>query len=320
MHTTNNVPQSRCTAFLIYGGVSEMGRWSERRWRHAEGLHVSLFSPHKQAVARTRCRHTPTHRSLTQTDAGTHHPHRARPPAATVLMPHTGISTFPSAVPLRRATHNYPTETQLTGKSAEFDRTQLRILGNELPHVGWLHLGGPYVGMNMHVNLSHRQQAASRMPKVSSVRSEALALCWALGGCAAVFRRRGLTGNHADAGVLGALVEDNIDWKAGLLGVFWFSPATNSVISQVNCIYCIILTRTSLLYANLIVILLAATTESTLAGLSLNVQEWTAWTENNHSRTSYLLIILFFFLVACVHRTSACHVLMRPCWKVIGCR
>lgn len=165
------------------------------------------------------------------TDAGTHHPHRTRPPAATVLMPHTGISTFSSAVPLRRATHNYPTETQLTGKSAEFDRTQLRILGNELPHVGWLHSGGPYVGMNMHVNLSHRQQAAARMPKVSSVRSEALALCWALGGCAAVFRRRGLTGNHADAWVLGALVEDNIDWKAGPLGVFWFLSAANSVIS-----------------------------------------------------------------------------------------
>ncbi|KAM7375925.1 hypothetical protein PAMP_005686 [Pampus punctatissimus] len=25
-----------------------MGRWSKRRWRHAEGLHFSLFSPHKQ--------------------------------------------------------------------------------------------------------------------------------------------------------------------------------------------------------------------------------------------------------------------------------
>lgn len=89
---------------------------------------------------------------------------------------------FSSTVPLRLATHNYPTETQRASKSVEFDWTQLRILVNELPHVGRLHSVGPYVGMNMHVNLSHRQQAASKMPKVSSVRSEVLALCWAFGG------------------------------------------------------------------------------------------------------------------------------------------
>lgn len=186
MHTTNNVPQSRCRAFLIYVEPSEMGRWSKRRWRHAVGLHFSLFSPHKQAMAPACSRHTPTHCSMTQTDARTRGrttptPHvRLLPP---VLMPHVVTSTFfSSAVPLRLATHNYPAETQRASKSAEFDRTQLRILVNELPHVGRLHSVGPYVGMNMHVNLSHRQQAASKMPKVSSVRSEVLALCWAFGG------------------------------------------------------------------------------------------------------------------------------------------
>lgn len=75
MHTTNNVPQSRCRAFLIYGELSEMGRWSKRRWRHAEGLHFSLFSPHKQEKPVSLChnthKHTPTHRSKTRAHAQT---------------------------------------------------------------------------------------------------------------------------------------------------------------------------------------------------------------------------------------------------------
>lgn len=29
MHTTNNVPQSRCRAFLIYGEVSENGQMEQ---------------------------------------------------------------------------------------------------------------------------------------------------------------------------------------------------------------------------------------------------------------------------------------------------
>lgn len=75
MHTTNNVPQSRCRAFLIYGELSEMGRWSKRRWRHAEGLHFSLFSPHKQEKAVSVChnththKHTPTHTHRSKTQA-----------------------------------------------------------------------------------------------------------------------------------------------------------------------------------------------------------------------------------------------------------
>lgn len=129
-----------------------------------------------------------THLHTSQRHKWMHGHGDAPPPLHTPTCCHRSYGThghkhvFPVQVTLRRATHNYPTETQLTGKSAEFDRTQLRILGNELPRVGWLHSGGPYVGMNMHVNLSHSQQAASRMPKVSSVRSEVLALCWAFGG------------------------------------------------------------------------------------------------------------------------------------------
>lgn len=75
MHTTNNVPLSRCRAFLIYGELSEMGRWSKRRWRHAEGLHFSLFSPHKQekpvSVCHSTHKHTPTHCSKTRAHAQT---------------------------------------------------------------------------------------------------------------------------------------------------------------------------------------------------------------------------------------------------------
>lgn len=123
--------------------------------------------------------HTPTQPSKTQADARTTPTVDARllPP----LLPHTDAHRFSSTVPLGLTTHNYPTKTQHEGKSLEFDRTQLRILGNELPHVGWLYSGGPYVGMNMHVNLSHRKRAPSKMPKVSSLRSEVL-YCWAFGG------------------------------------------------------------------------------------------------------------------------------------------
>lgn len=81
MHTTNNVPQSRCRAFLIYGELSEMGRWSKRRWRHAEGLHFSLFSPHKQEEPVSVCHNTHkthSHTLLKDTSACTnmYHPHR----------------------------------------------------------------------------------------------------------------------------------------------------------------------------------------------------------------------------------------------------
>lgn len=140
-----------------------------------------LFShPTNKAVSVCHNRRTPTQPSKTQADAST------TPTAHTRLLPpsspHTGTHRFPSAFPLGFTTHNYPTKTQETSKSSEFDRTRLRILGNELLHVGRLHFGGPYVGMNMHVNLSHRKRAPSKMPKVSRVRSKVLALCWAFGG------------------------------------------------------------------------------------------------------------------------------------------
>lgn len=98
---------------------------------------------------------------------------RLLPPSSS----HAGMHRFPSAVPLDLTAHNYPTKTQDADKSSEFDRTQQRIPGNELPPVG-----RPYAAMNMHVNLSRRKQASSKMPKVSSVRSEVLALCRAFGG------------------------------------------------------------------------------------------------------------------------------------------
>lgn len=75
MHTTNNVPQSRCRAFLIYGELSEMGRWSKRRWRHAVGLHFSLFSPHKQEKPVSVCHNTPQH-SPTHTAQRHKHMHK----------------------------------------------------------------------------------------------------------------------------------------------------------------------------------------------------------------------------------------------------
>lgn len=105
MHTTNNVPQSRCRAFLIYGELSETGRWSERRWRHAEGLHFSLFSPHKRdcerAPRQTTDTHLHTYRSKTQTDAGTRA--RATPSVRTCLLPllwpHTRFPAQPPPPP-----------------------------------------------------------------------------------------------------------------------------------------------------------------------------------------------------------------------------
>lgn len=60
MHTTNNVPQSRCRAFLIYGEPSKMGRWSKRRWRHAEGLFSLLTSQTREACESVRNTHKNT--------------------------------------------------------------------------------------------------------------------------------------------------------------------------------------------------------------------------------------------------------------------
>lgn len=179
MHTTNNVPQSRCRVFLIYGELNEMGRWSKRRWRHAaEGLHFSLFSPHKQekpvSVCHNTHKHTTTHCSKTQALAHMYHPlhlhaHFPLPPQT-----HTPIPPFStrSHSPLQLTTkHTWvappPIHTYThTGKSLGLDWTQLRTPSNEQPcalqsmqQVDRLHSGGPYVGMNMHGNLSYRQQA-----------------------------------------------------------------------------------------------------------------------------------------------------------------
>ncbi len=122
MHTTNNVPQSRCRAFLIYGELSEMGRWSKRRWRHAEGLHSSLFSPHKQekpvSVCHNTHKHTPTQRSKTRAHAQTQtcttptiYTHTLPPPLSLPLHAHTHTHThaypsFSNTIPLFPTTHN----------------------------------------------------------------------------------------------------------------------------------------------------------------------------------------------------------------------
>lgn len=105
MHTTNNVPQSRCRAFLIYGELSEMGRWSKRRWRHAEGLHFSLFSPHKQekpvSVCHNTHKHTPTQAlkdTSTCTNADMYHPHHL----------HAHFPPPPSRPPHTEHTHSSP--------------------------------------------------------------------------------------------------------------------------------------------------------------------------------------------------------------------
>jgi len=72
-------PKADVERFFIYGELSEMGRWSKRRWRHAEGIDFSLFSPHKQekpvSVCHSSHKHTPTHRSKTQAHAGMYIPH-----------------------------------------------------------------------------------------------------------------------------------------------------------------------------------------------------------------------------------------------------
>lgn len=67
MHTTNNVPQSRCRAFLIYGEPCKMGRWSKRRWRHAEGLFSLLTSQTREACVCVP-QDTQTHSHMTLKD------------------------------------------------------------------------------------------------------------------------------------------------------------------------------------------------------------------------------------------------------------
>lgn len=172
MHTTNNVPQSRCRVFLIYGELSEMGRWSKRRWRHAEGLHFSLFSPHKQekpvSVCHSAHKHTPTQRSKTQAHAQmqtcttpticthtshcSHHFHHSQTHKHTYTTPLLFSNTIPLSLttPIQRhiympppltLTHAHTTKNHLTispsqihtGKSWGFTRTCLRTFSNELP-------------------------------------------------------------------------------------------------------------------------------------------------------------------------------------------
>lgn len=130
MHTTNNVPQSRCRVFLIYGELSEMGRWSKRRWRHAEGLHFSLFSPHKQEKPVSVCHNTQTHShtplkdTSTCTHADMYHPHYLHADFATTTITSTQTHTHLSPAfstqissPLQPTTkhtwrHPPPTHTQ----------------------------------------------------------------------------------------------------------------------------------------------------------------------------------------------------------------
>lgn len=160
MHTTNNVPQSRCRAFLIYGELSEMGRWSKRRWRHAEGLHFSLFSPHKQEEPVSVCHNTHkthSHTLLKDTSACTnmYHPHRLHQwhhfhrthwfPAFPTLRPSPPFSpTAHNKTPLlpllfqKKMISSPPPSSSLScahtrPKSSGFDRTRLRMLGNEPP-------------------------------------------------------------------------------------------------------------------------------------------------------------------------------------------
>lgn len=155
MPTTNNVPQSRCRAFLIYGELSEMGRWSKRRWRHAEGLRFPLFSPHKQekpvSVCHNSHKHTPTQRSKTQAHAQT------QASTTPTLYMHTSNFQHNSTLPCspKQVMHGYiphldthtpthafitkndppaitPSQTHTT-KSSGFGWTRLRTLSNELP-------------------------------------------------------------------------------------------------------------------------------------------------------------------------------------------
>lgn len=138
MHTTNNVPQSRCRAFLIYGELSEMGRWSKRRWRHAEGLHFSLFSPHKQekpvSVCHNTLKHTPTHclktRAHTQTQTCTTptiYTHTL--PLMASLPPHANTHTIP---PFSNTIRLSPATTKHTWIRPP--PTHAHIFNQKLPH------------------------------------------------------------------------------------------------------------------------------------------------------------------------------------------
>lgn len=99
MHTTNNVPQSRCRAFLIYGELSEMGRWMQEEVEACWG--TPLFSL-LTSQTREGCERVPQH-THTNTLPHTHpaqrrkHTHKCRhvqPPPFTCTL-HTAaiIST-----------------------------------------------------------------------------------------------------------------------------------------------------------------------------------------------------------------------------------
>lgn len=147
MHTTNNVPQSRCRAFLIYGELSEMGRWSKRRWRHAEGLHFSLFSPHKQEKPVSLChnthKHTPTHRSKTRAHAQTQtcttptiYTHTCATngiTSTTDTHTHTD-SPFSNTNPLSSATHNETHMDTPPTPPPPPQHTHARIYNQKLSH------------------------------------------------------------------------------------------------------------------------------------------------------------------------------------------
>lgn len=130
MHTTNNVPQSRCRAFLIYGEPSKMGRWSKRRWRHAEGLDFSFFSPHKQEKPVSVCHGA--HKHTTQRHQRTHHPHHlwAHFPSA-CIQPHTLCDEhFPSPPSLL-----IPNKTQIdTASSHTYFHTIFLFIYFPPPH------------------------------------------------------------------------------------------------------------------------------------------------------------------------------------------
>ena len=104
MHTTNNVPQSRCRAFLIYGELSEMGRWSKRRWRHAEGLHfffLSLLTSQTREACERVPQHTETHsHTPAQRHERMHGRRHVPPPPFTHTHTHTHTSPLlPSLLP-----------------------------------------------------------------------------------------------------------------------------------------------------------------------------------------------------------------------------
>ena len=107
MHTTNNVPQSRCRAFLIYGELSEMGRWSKRRWRHAEGLHfffLSLLTSQTREACERVPQHTQTHsHTPAQRHERMHGRRHVPPPPFTHTHTHTHTH-FPAAA-IASATH-----------------------------------------------------------------------------------------------------------------------------------------------------------------------------------------------------------------------